>query len=606
MKPHIAIKIYSKQLGLWLGANERDKGAYTQYMTDGERVCNNAENSSAKSIAVSHFIHRKLPVLGLLFCFLLSSMSLAQVTMKVDNTKMSLNDTLTLTLISDNPKIPGHPNISVLEKDFTILSTEHRLNYNFINGVAQSSNEWVYLLFPKHTGIIRIPPLSVGQEAAPTPLTIEITTAQTQSQPQNNQNVAIDTPDDVFIKTNAATSAVYVNAQILYTVKIFNRRHLLDVEYTPPEAPNSLILPLDQTKHYQTTVGNNIYTVEELQYAIFPNQSGTLTIQPPQLKALMYDLIPEHIKIQGQTLQVTVKPAPAHLASFLPARNLSITEQFDPQNIQLNQGDTLTRTITLSAAGLPASLLPPLNFSGKEYAAYPSPPQLKNNQSEQGIIGESTIRVTYLFDKAGPITLPALEIKWFNTKTRQPETTQLPARNLTIIPNKTIAHSVSSHPPSSPTSATAISPVSIWMISTLLLALILFFMLIKRFVSFPHKQVEGISKNENLPSLQQTKSLLKQACMRQDAKTAARQLLHWANLTWPNQSFLHLKQVEEYCDDEALAVEIDRLIQTLYRQAETHHWEGKRLWKAFETYIKIAKSARRRTKKQALPGLNPE
>jgi hypothetical protein len=38
----IALEIYSQQLGFRLGANERAEGVYTQYMTDGERVCNNA------------------------------------------------------------------------------------------------------------------------------------------------------------------------------------------------------------------------------------------------------------------------------------------------------------------------------------------------------------------------------------------------------------------------------------------------------------------------------------------------------------------------------------------------------------------------------------
>ena len=42
--------IYSQQLGFRQGASKRDKGVYTEYMTDGERACNTAENSIAQSI----------------------------------------------------------------------------------------------------------------------------------------------------------------------------------------------------------------------------------------------------------------------------------------------------------------------------------------------------------------------------------------------------------------------------------------------------------------------------------------------------------------------------------------------------------------------------
>ena len=42
--------MYSQQLGFRQGASERVEEVYTQYMTDDERDCNTAENSSAKSI----------------------------------------------------------------------------------------------------------------------------------------------------------------------------------------------------------------------------------------------------------------------------------------------------------------------------------------------------------------------------------------------------------------------------------------------------------------------------------------------------------------------------------------------------------------------------
>jgi len=43
--------IFSQQLGFRQGASKRDKGVYMEYMTDGERACNTAENSIPQSIA---------------------------------------------------------------------------------------------------------------------------------------------------------------------------------------------------------------------------------------------------------------------------------------------------------------------------------------------------------------------------------------------------------------------------------------------------------------------------------------------------------------------------------------------------------------------------
>ena len=48
--PIMCGNLYSQQLGFRQGARERVKGVYTQYITDDERSCNTAENTSAKSI----------------------------------------------------------------------------------------------------------------------------------------------------------------------------------------------------------------------------------------------------------------------------------------------------------------------------------------------------------------------------------------------------------------------------------------------------------------------------------------------------------------------------------------------------------------------------
>ncbi|NNM58575.1 MAG: glycine--tRNA ligase subunit beta [Legionellales bacterium] len=49
-------KVYSKRLDFGLGASERGEGVYVEYMTDAERACNNAQNSSVKSITSEDFL----------------------------------------------------------------------------------------------------------------------------------------------------------------------------------------------------------------------------------------------------------------------------------------------------------------------------------------------------------------------------------------------------------------------------------------------------------------------------------------------------------------------------------------------------------------------
>ena len=47
-------------MGFQLGTNERTEGVYTKYMTEGKRICNNAENLNAKSITKKPRVKRGL------------------------------------------------------------------------------------------------------------------------------------------------------------------------------------------------------------------------------------------------------------------------------------------------------------------------------------------------------------------------------------------------------------------------------------------------------------------------------------------------------------------------------------------------------------------
>ncbi len=73
----------------------------------------------------------------------------------------------------------------------------------------------------------------------------------------------------------------------------------------------------------------------------------------------------------------------------------------------MKEGSTLIRTFTLQAAGIPAQLLPSLQFNSKaQFSSYPEKPELRNMTRQQDVVGRADIKVTYLLNKSGQITIP--------------------------------------------------------------------------------------------------------------------------------------------------------------------------------------------------------
>lgn len=546
----------------------------------------------------------------LIILILFTTNAYATVSMHLDHDKINLNETLTLTITTDNPKNQSAPNINILEKDFSILSAEHRMNYQFNNGISNTNNEWVYLLFPKHTGIIHLPQISIGQEKTTSTLTIEVNTASTKTPTQQDKIKDIQPLGDVFIKSHVNTHSSYINAEIIYTVKVFSRRHLLDIDYTPPIIPNALVIPINDGQQTQTLVGNDVYSVQVLKYAVFPNISGTITIKPPVLSALMVDFIPERVQVTGQTATINVKSAPQGIEPFLPAHKIELSESFAPQAAHLKEGQTLTRIITIKGIGVPSSLLPIPTLTSKNLEVYPNPPTLQDLQSAQGITGASTIKVTYLFEKNGTYSLPAINIPWFNIKTQTLENAALPSHTFTITQenSKFDAASKIKQTPNINTHTKTTPQISWWMISTLILSLIVLYLLIRPWLIFK-KLIQKLKPTNKNPSLAKIKRELYKACQEQNPHKAAQGILSWANLNWSNlnKPYLNLKQISEHCKNTNLAIEIDTLIQHLYGQNPQDIWHGVKFWQAFAAFIK-KKHDKSHTKKHEnhLPPLNPD
>ena len=101
----------------------------------------------------------------ILFLYLLFNTHLAigDVSVQVDRTVLSINESLSMEIIQTGNR-GGKPDLSVLKKNFDILSQSQSQQFNMINGQTSRKNIWSINLMPKRTGEIIIPPIKVGAE----------------------------------------------------------------------------------------------------------------------------------------------------------------------------------------------------------------------------------------------------------------------------------------------------------------------------------------------------------------------------------------------------------------------------------------------------------
>ena len=96
----------------------------------------------------------------------------AAVIASIDRADIEINESFTLKVTTDID-FESKPDVSGLETDFYVSQGNQLSSTTIINGQISRSSTWSYVLMPRRTGDLVIPPIIVGNEKS-TPLYITV------------------------------------------------------------------------------------------------------------------------------------------------------------------------------------------------------------------------------------------------------------------------------------------------------------------------------------------------------------------------------------------------------------------------------------------------
>ncbi|WP_130905661.1 MULTISPECIES: BatD family protein [unclassified Pseudomonas] len=538
--------------------------------------------------------------IALLVCT--SQVQAAELVASVDRARLNSGETVELTLESNDVTQFGKPDLTPLEPLFEVRGTRQVNQLNTLSGDNRATTRWIVTLLPLQNGSVEIPPLTLG-DAQSQPITVQVVASESQNNPSKQAAVFIDASLD--------QTSVYVQAQAILTLRIYHSVPLYDDSSLPPlQIPDTRIEQLGESRTYEKDINGVRHGVIEMRYAIYPQHSGELIIPGQIFNAALVDAQPAKdastqapksgklMRVSSGELLLTVKAKPITYPAdlpWLPARSLSLSESWSPEPEHVQVGDSLTRSLKVTAEGLSSSQLPPL--PGTEVSGlrrYPDQPVLGNQNSERGLVGSREDREALVPSRSGSIELPSVEVVWWNTFEDHLEHTSLPARTLQVAANPSLM--VDTPAGTAPTNATADSETLWrWQLSTLILACttLLGFGLWWR----ARWQPAILRAAQTGPSPRTVLDDLKRACQANDPHATRQALDAWAR-----------QQPETLADMAArfvpLSDALDGLNGALYSETG-QHWQGEELWRVIRT-IPIAERVQDPVADSGLPPLYPK
>ena len=518
---------------------------------------------------------------ALLLVVCLATLSLpAQATLyaSLDRYRIALGDTVRLTLRSDDDSDPGAADLSGLRAHFDILEQSSSVSTRIINGQHSQSRELILELTPRREGSIVIPPFSVDGKRS------EALAVDVGPEPKTRAGDEIAT-----FEAEIDRSSLHVQGQLLLTLRVQQAVNLESRSITELDIPNAYVAPLGQNS-FQRMIEGRPWLVHEIRYAIFPEASGELLI-PAQTfsgrlgagRRTLFDTGPAGRLIRRETeaIRVQVKPRPAGFpaATWLPAAELNIEEQWSAPLDKLRVGDSVTRTIRVIADGLQGAQLAPIEHADiAGLRAYPDQPVIDDVSGAKGITGVRTDSLALIAVSDGEYELPAVEVPWWDTGSDTLRVARLPARRLRVLPN-TAAPGVAdasalAGPAPAASNTVAASPgrgVWPWIAGLCALGWLLTSLGWWRSNAGPSAPRPHPSAARAGP-----KALLA-ACKANDARLARRELQTWVRGQGRSQT---LSAWAEGTGSEALREVVQDLEATLYRGDQAGAWQGAALAEA--------------------------
>jgi hypothetical protein len=347
----------------------------------------------------------------------------------VDRATVRINESFTLVLRAEGA-VRGEPEVAPLAGQFDILNVTSSRRIGIVNARATEVNEWQYQLMPKAAGDFTIPPLRIGDRQS-TPVDVRVVA------PDPSATAAAD----IFMELTAEPEVVFVQSQVLFTLRLYVGVSTGRATLTAPETAGveAIVEKLGEDGSYQTTRGGRNFVVRERRYAVFPQQAGTLTIGPVTFEAMV---IPDRgfsrvQRFRSDVLELTVQPAvapPPALAgaAWLPAQSVTLTEQWN-DGAELAVGIPRTRTIVVEGVGLLETQLPDVLLDTQPgVRQYADRPELVREVTAQGLRSRRSVSYAVIAQTPGDVTLAGVRLPWWNVTEQRWEVAELPPLPLRV------------------------------------------------------------------------------------------------------------------------------------------------------------------------------
>ena len=209
-----------------------------------------------------------------------------------------------------------------------------------------------------------------------------------------------------------------------------------------PDVPGALVLE-DGVSTVKLTeqVDGETWQVLSYRYPMFAQRAGPIEVGPIAVAFEVsegYGSEPVGFELETEALSFDVRSPPGVIdpSRLITTTDFTLKVEVTPDPAGLKVGDALTRTVTRTAPAVSGMAFAPLPTDAVPgVAVYPKTPEVDDRSNRGDLVGTRVESVTYVLQRAGKLTIPGVELPWWDPVAEKLHAESVPALHLEVAVN---------------------------------------------------------------------------------------------------------------------------------------------------------------------------
>ncbi len=252
--------------------------------------------------------------------------------------------------------------------------------------------------------------------------------------------------DDIFLTLDADHEEAWAGQQIILTFRYWRRiQPWNNPSYKAPRTEGFWREDLGAEKNFRKVVKGRAYNVTEIRYALFPTRSGDLVVEPAELSFPegVFDRFfnsrrsrrgPNVLRTRSLVVKIRDLPSPRPQGfSGIVASRLSLQANVDRESVP--RGEALGLKVILVADGFLKG------FSGLNIPApdgarmHDAAESFQSRPTHDRMSGVINVEKVLIPGQEGVMTIPPLELSWFDSGRGEYRVARTPPREIQVTPS---------------------------------------------------------------------------------------------------------------------------------------------------------------------------